>query len=129
MPVCFPSIWLPSTFTSGAMTQGPAHLVRVARYLGCASVSLYVGVLMSRSLVPLLGGHTGFAFSTLIFSALAVLFVGSILEERALWRGSLSRSEDMPDRVGKPDSVLLGGAAPPPLSLGLALGLLSRLLA
>jgi len=103
--------------------------VRIGVYLGCALGALAAGALCARALATRVIGDSGVAFAVVGVSALAIGLAGSVVEERALWRGRLSRRREAPGWIGEPRSQLLASAAPPPLSLGFALGLLSRFLA
>lgn len=64
------------------------------------------------------------AFFVVIAVAMGVFGLGAWIEEKYLWSGWFSPQEDELERIGS-RSRLLRSAAPPPMALGAALGLLS----
>lgn len=110
------------------MTHPANRAIQIGVYLGCATSAFYAGLLCSRALNMQLGGPSGLALIVLLALGLVVLLFGTIIEERILWKGWLSRDAGLPGWIGRPNSRLLASTAPSPLSLGCALGLLWQLL-
>jgi hypothetical protein len=95
-------------------------------YLAALAVALFVGRLVASGLGALLPAGSGLFFAVVGLTALAALAAGGALENR-VWGHRFEPDEAHRRRIGSRGK--LGQAAPPPVSLGLALGLVSVLVA
>jgi hypothetical protein len=104
-----------------------ARALRMLAYLAALVVALFVGRLAASGLGALLPAGSGLYFAAVGLTALAALAAGGALENRWLWGRRFEPDDADRRRIGT-RSTLLGGSLPP-LGLGLALGLLSVLVA
>ncbi|NJD24469.1 MAG: hypothetical protein FIB06_03585 [Betaproteobacteria bacterium] len=104
-----------------------ARASRMLAYLAALAAGFFGGRLLAAGLGALLPAGSGIFFAATGLLALAVLAAGFGLENRWLW-GRRFEPDDFDRRRIGTRSTLLGGSLPP-LSLGLALGLLSALAA
>ena len=103
-----------------------ARALRMFSYLALLAAALFVGRLAATGLGSLLPAGSGLLLAALCLSALAALAAGGAVENR-LWGRRFEPDESDRRRIGS-RSTLLGGSLPP-LSLGIALGLVSVLVA
>ena len=105
-------------------TAAPSSLKALV-YLASLASGLMVGHLVSTALGDALPKHGAVVAALIAGCALAILVLGIWAEERILWRGWFRPSTERLEWVGKSRGTLLTASAPAPLSLGLALGLVS----
>lgn len=94
-------------------------------------VTLGVAFVLGRTLAAFAGvGSSGSpAIFVLVLACVAVLvWLGFVFEEPLIWARMPGRDSRVPSWIGQPRSPRLAAAAPPPASLGLAIGLFSALL-
>ena len=103
-----------------------ARASKTAAYLLALAGGFAAGRFAALGLAALLAASSGPLFVALCLLALAVLAAGYRLENRWLWGRWFEPDADHVRQIGT-RSQLLGGAALPPVSLGIALGLLSVL--
>jgi hypothetical protein len=97
-------------------------------YTICALLALLAGALVSFFTAAYLAGYRNVIFFLIFSVALAILLIGSRIEERILWKGRFNRTAEMPHWATIYRKNVLLDKVPPPFSLGFALGLLSQLL-
>jgi hypothetical protein len=102
-----------------------------AQYAVAYLLTLGIALVLGRTLAVFAGIEPmGTWFSFLIVSALAALLVwaGFVIEEPLIWARMPGREPKLPAWIGQPQSARLAGFAPPPASLGLAVGVFSAML-
>ena len=107
------------------ISQAPRGL-KVAAYLACVALSFWLGYATCGAVAKHFSSYPS-AFFILVVVAAVMPILGAYLEEKYLWSGWFKSSAEELQWVGRSHSSLLTSAAPAPLSLGLALGLLSVL--
>lgn len=105
------------------------HAVKLAVYLGCCAVGAALGRAAAQGLASLLPVPAGVFFALLCILAGSLIGVVAPLEQRLVWGRWLTASDEDLAWIGKSSGHLLTGSIASPCSLGLALGLLSLLMA
>jgi hypothetical protein len=104
------------------------RIARIAIFLGVLATSFVIGLSVAGVVERLFeSNHTG-AFAALVGMAALSLFLGYKLERPMVWKDLFESKADELRWIGS-NSPQVIGSAPPPISLGLALALLLRLLA
>lgn len=113
-------------YSFDCMKIGESRALYSTAYLA----ALLLCVALGRMLTTFAGIHPGGSsagFFGVVAAAGVVLCVGLFVEERLLWARVPGREAERPEFIGKSRGTLLTGFAPPPVSLGLALGMFSSL--
>ena len=97
-------------------------------YAVCALLALYAGWLVSGVIATYFKDHPSVVFFLLLALALTILSLGSVIEERIIWKGRFNQTAEIPQLVARYKKNVLLDKVPSPLSLGLSLGLLAQLL-
>ena len=101
-----------------------------ALYIVAYIVVLVVALALGRLLAAFVGIEpmgSSLSFFIVLACAALVMWVGFVFEEPHIWERVPERTQKPPSWIGESRSTLLIGFAPPPASLGLALGLLSAM--
>ena len=102
-----------------------------ALYVVAYVVTLGIGLTLGRTLAVLAGLEpmgTSLSFAIVLACAGLLVWAGFALEEPFIWSRMPGREPKLPSWIGQPRNSLLAGFAPPPGSLGLAVGLCSAML-
>ena len=105
------------------------HAAKLVVYLGCCAVGAALGRAAAQGLASLLPVPPGVFFALLCILAGSLIGLVAPLEQRLVWGRWLTASDEDLAWIGKSSGNLLTGSIASPCSLGLALGLLSLLMA
>ena len=101
-----------------------------ALYAVAYVATLGIALALGRTLAAFAGIEpmgSSLSFVIVLACAALLVWVGFVFEE-PLWARMPGREPKLPSWIGQTRSTLLAGVAPPPASLGLALGLLSAMM-
>ena len=107
------------------IAQAP-RVLKIAVYHAGVALSFWLGYAVCGAVANRFSLYPS-AFFALVLVVAVTVILGSHLEEKYVWAGWFKSSTEELRWIGRSHSSLLTSAAPAPLSLGLALGLLSVL--
>ncbi len=102
-----------------------------ALYAVAYVVTLGVALVLGRTLAAFAGvGPMGgsVSFGIVLGCAALLVWAGFVFEDPLIWARMPGREPKLPSWIGQPRNPRLAGFAPPPASLGLAVGLFSALM-
>lgn len=102
-----------------------------ALYAVAYVATLGIALALGRTLAAFAGIEpmgSSLSFVIVLACAALLVWVGFVFEEPFFWVRMPGREQKLPSWIGQSRSTLLAGFAPPPASLGLALGLLSAMM-
>ena len=103
------------------------RIVRAAVYLAGVTASFALAQVVCGAAANQIRNYPSTLFLLVLVIAAVTGTLGSHMEEKYLWSGWFKNSDEEVWWIGRSRSSLLTSAAPAPLSLGLALGILSVL--
>jgi hypothetical protein len=109
------------------MNQAPSRIVRTAIYLGVLCPFFALGIYVGNLLESHFQAHTGTTFFVIFSFVIASFFIGYAVEQPFLWKRFFDSKPDEIRWIGSRSSILIG-TAPPPISAGLAIGILIKIL-
>lgn len=104
-----------------------ARALYAIAYLMTLGAALVLGRVLARSAGVEAQG-SALSFFAVVALAGGIVAAGFLLEEPLFWSRIRESGTKVPCWIGQPRSALLAGLAPPPASLGLAVGMVSAML-
>jgi hypothetical protein len=110
------------------MNEGLPRIARIAIFLGVLFPSFVIGLSVAGVVERLFESNHSAAFTALVGMAALSLVLGYKLERPLVWKRLFESEQDELRWIGSTSPQVVG-SAPPPISLGLAIALLLRVLA
>jgi hypothetical protein len=111
----------------GSMNQEPSRVLRIAIYLGMLCPFFVLGIYVGDLLERYFQAQTSTTFFVIFSLVIASFFTGYAVEKPLLWKHFFDSEPDEIQWIGSRSSILIG-TAPPPISLGLVIGMLIKIL-